>query len=79
MLIFDRPRPTNHEYKSVNFIVSFSWVENNSSIPVSGKVQTENKPDEIRIYEPSTAWSSLDVAREDVVSQFKKTIDDGAL
>lgn len=78
MQIVDRPWPTNHEYKSVRFIVDFAWGPPDYKIPVSGRVQIETEPSQILTFHPSAPWGSLDEARDDIIAQIKKVIDAGA-
>ncbi len=75
MHIVDRPRPTNHEYKSVRFTVRFTWGQPDSPIPLSGWVQIESKPNQALHFHPSAPWNSIDEAKDDVVAQTKKAID----
>lgn len=77
MQIVDRPWPTNHEYKSVRFIVDFAWGQPDSQIPVSGRAQIESEPRQILTIHPTKPWGSLDEARDDIITQIKKVIDAG--
>jgi hypothetical protein len=77
MHIVDRPHPTNHEYKSVKFIVWFTWGQPDSPIPLSGWVQIESMPNQALPFHPSAPWNIIDEARDDVITQAKKVIDAG--
>jgi hypothetical protein len=80
MLIVDRPWPINHEYKSVKFIVGFSWGSPESEIPISGYFEIETDSGEfLKIIEPSLPWGSQESAEKDVIAQAEKFIDAGLI